>query len=264
MTNPAESYENFMVPVLFAPLARELVIRAHPRSGERVLDVGCGTGIVARTIAAHWPGQVQVTGIDIAKPMLDIARSKSEMELLDITWREGPAESLPFEAGSFDLVTCQTALMFFQDRPAAVSEMRRVLVDEGRMAVTVFQSIDQHPFYQALHEHILRHLGASGVADIFSLGDRGLLCDLMTQAGFQDIVIHDVELESDFGDVETFIAGEIDVDTASIPTMQHLSEDDRARLRQTIRDEMSDSLEEVTENGRVQMPFSIMIATATR
>ena len=92
MANPAEGYEIYMVPTLFAPCARILVQTADPKLGERVLDVGCGTGIIAREVASRPGATGAVTGIDPSANMLSVARAAAAREGLTIEWREGNAE----------------------------------------------------------------------------------------------------------------------------------------------------------------------------
>src|SRR4026209_321228 len=123
MDNPAETYERYMVPVLFAPSAERMVELARPRPGQRVLDVGCGTGIVARRAAARGGGHGHITGLDASPGMLAVARAAAGREQRSIEWREGRAEALPFSDGEFDLVLCQYALMFFTAPSAALAEM---------------------------------------------------------------------------------------------------------------------------------------------
>ena len=134
MTNPAEGYESYMVPTLFAPWAARLIEAANPVSGERVLDVGCGTGIVARQVASRVGANGTVTGIDPNPNMLAVARTAAARDGVAIEWLEGGAEKLPFADHSFDVVLSQFALMFFTDKVAALAEMRRV----GKDKLTVY------------------------------------------------------------------------------------------------------------------------------
>ena len=261
MDNPAETYESYMVPVLFAPSAQRLVDLARPRADERVLDVGCGTGIVARRAAAH---AGRVVGLDASTGMLAVARAAAARERLSIEWREGRAEALPFASGEFDLVLCQYALMFFADPGTALAEMRRVLAREGRALVSVWQPLGRHPFYEVLDHAIERHLGTSGVRDIFALGDAAQLRDLFTKAGFEHVAVESYSLEARFPDPDGFLAGEIDVDTAAIPAMQHLDAAARTDLTARIRSEMASALREVIVDGYVQLPFHAHVTRARR
>lgn len=262
MSNPAETYERFMVPPLFAPFAKRLVDIAAPREGDQVLDVGCGTGVVAREVAARVGPSGAVTGIDLNPGMLAVARVESDAPDQSIDWHEGRAESLPFADGSFTLALCQFSLMFFADRPAALSEMHRVLSDDGRVALSVWQGLDVHPFYRTLHDVIGRHLGTSSVGDIFALGDPDQLSRLLTEAGFRDVQVTPVSLTARFPNPDGFLAGEIDVDTAAIPAMQRLDAEERRALVETIRADMSGPLRSVTEGDVVAMPFHAHIAHA--
>jgi SAM-dependent methyltransferase len=118
MSNPAEGYESCMVPTLFGSCAANLIQAANPKPGERVLDVGCGTGIVARQVASRLAGSATVTGFNLSPNMLAVAKAAAEREGLQIEWREGNAEQLPFPDSSFDLVLCQFALMFVGNKAA--------------------------------------------------------------------------------------------------------------------------------------------------
>jgi ubiquinone/menaquinone biosynthesis C-methylase UbiE len=263
-SNPAETYEHFMVPPLFAPAAERLLDLAKPRPGERMLDVGCGTGIVARLAAPRVGAGGRVVGLDVTPSMLAVARTMAEHEGLAIEWREGQAEALPFAESSFDLGLCQFALMFFADRRAALAELRRVLVDGGRVALHVFQGIERHPFYQTLDEAIVRRLGASGVGAIFALGDADDLCRQVTSAGFRDVEVAPLTITARFPNPDLFLAGEIDVDTAAIPAMQHLDAAARQELTAAISDDMAATLHDYTEDDHVVIPFHTYVARAYR
>jgi ubiquinone/menaquinone biosynthesis C-methylase UbiE len=128
----AEVYERCFVPAIFGQWA-PMVGAARVASGNRVLDVGCGTGVLARTAADRVAADSQVTGLDRNVGMLAVARRLRPQ----IDWRQGDATALPFADASYDVVLSQFALMYFPDRTAALKEMARVLRPGGRLAIAV-------------------------------------------------------------------------------------------------------------------------------
>ncbi|CAN5800014.1 methyltransferase domain-containing protein [soil metagenome] len=260
--NPAETYESYMVPGLFAPCAARLIEAVAPPSWDRVLDVACGTGIVARHAASHTDSGGTVTGLDISPDMLEVARSRAAEQRLTIAWHEGRAEALPFPDGAFDLVTCQFGLMFFTDRQAALAEMHRILTPDGWLVLNVFQGIDRHPFYGRLDKVIRDRFGISGVGDIFALGDIGQLQALVMDAGFGKVDIQPFDIDARFPAPGAFLAGEIAVDTAAIPEMQHLDATARAEMVNAIAGDMQDAMREVTDGDHIVMPFHVLILRA--
>jgi ubiquinone/menaquinone biosynthesis C-methylase UbiE len=138
----AENYHRYLVPAIFEPWAQDLVALAAPRPGERVLNVACGPGVVARPAARH-AGSDQVTGLDINPGMVTLARSlPSELR---ISWQEGSALQMPLPDDSFDVVLCQQGVQFFADRAAGLREMGRVLARDGRVVLAVWGPIEQLP-----------------------------------------------------------------------------------------------------------------------
>ena len=130
----AEVYEAAVRPGVLRPVGAAAV-RRPPASqpGQAVLDVACGTGIVARTAADLVGTRRHVVGVDLNEAMLTVARRVRP----DIEWRQGDVAALPFADRSFDAVLCQMALMFFPDRAAALREMARVVRPDGSVAVLV-------------------------------------------------------------------------------------------------------------------------------
>jgi ubiquinone/menaquinone biosynthesis C-methylase UbiE len=218
--------------------------------------------VVARQVASRVGAAGRVAAIDISPNMLAVARSVAAREQRAIDWHEGRAEELPFPTDTFDLVLCQFGLMFFNDRQRALAEMRRGLRGSGRIALSVWQGIDRHPFYRTLDDAIQRRLGMPGVAAIFALGDAAELRAMVTSAGFRDVVIEQVSMTSRFPHPEAFLAGEIDVDTAAIPAMQHLDSTGRQAVTAAIHDDMTGPLREVTDGDHVVIPFHAHIVRA--
>jgi ubiquinone/menaquinone biosynthesis C-methylase UbiE len=211
--------------------------------------------VLARRIASRLGPGASVTGIDLNPLMLAIARERGSAEGVEVAWHEGRAEELLFAEGSFDLVVCQQALQFFADRAAALRAMHRVLSAGGRAGISVWEGIERHPFYLTLHESIERRLGTSTVDEIFALGDADEVQVLLRDAGFRDIQSHVASVIARFPEPNSFLAGEIDVDTAAIPAMQHLNEQDRRELTAAISEDMRAALRDVTEGEFVALPF---------
>jgi SAM-dependent methyltransferase len=192
----AKAYEALMVPALFGRWASKVADAARMRPGQRVLDVACGTGILAREAASRTGPTGFVAGLDLNPGMLEVARQLAPA----VEWRQGAAESLPFPDRSFDAVTSQFGLMFFGDRREALRQALRVLTPEGRLAVAVWDSLDHNPAYAAeveLLERLAGRQAADAVRAPFVLGDRQDLVALFSEAG-----VASVEVTTDRGRAE--------------------------------------------------------------
>ncbi len=262
MSNPAQTYEDYMVPALFGPWARRLVDSVPPRPQDRVLDLACGTGVVARAAASRVGPAARITGVDLNPRMLEVARAAAAREGRAIEFREARAESLPFPDRGFDVALCQFALMFMDDRPKALAELHRVLAPGGRLGLSVWQGLDRHPFYATLDRVIERRAGISALRTIFALGDEAELRALLEGAGFAEVAIQSVSMTARFPNPAGFLAGEIDLDTAAIPSMQSLDERERRALTEAIGEEMQIPLAQVIEGDHVVIPFHASIARA--
>lgn len=185
----AENYERYFVPAIGAPLAADLVAAAAPRPGERVLDVACGTGIVARLAAERVGDTGRVAGSDVNAGMLEVAASAAHDAAID--WHEASAESMPHADESFNAVCCQMGLQFDSNKLAALRKMRRVLVPEGRAVLNVPGPAPKpmSAFAEALACHVTTE-AASFMHLVFSLYEPGELRDMMGSAGFRDVDVH--------------------------------------------------------------------------
>jgi ubiquinone/menaquinone biosynthesis C-methylase UbiE len=190
----AENYERNLVPIIFAPWADELVETARLRQGDRVLDVACGTGIVARIAARKLggTGTGTVTGLDVSAPMITVARATALTEGVGVEWREASAVELPFPEAAFDIVLCQSGLQFFPDRSASLREMRRVLKPGGRLILSVWGPLERSHGFAVAADAIARHIGPEAARPItlaFDLSDAGELRALVIDANVKDIAI---------------------------------------------------------------------------
>jgi SAM-dependent methyltransferase len=127
-----EMWASFAPTALFTtPVAGHLVHFAGVRSGDAVLDVGCGTGVVAITAAL---AGAKVSGLDLTPELLDHARANQAVAGCNVEWTEGDAEALPYPDASFDIVLSQFGHIFAPRPDVALAEMRRVLKPGGRIA----------------------------------------------------------------------------------------------------------------------------------
>lgn len=182
-----ENYERFFVPAIGRPVARELLRVAELQAGERVLDVGCGTGVVTRLAAEQVGPEGRVAGLDINPGMIEVARSSTPPEL-KIAWHVASAEAMPLPDDAFDVVLCQMSLQFVPDRLEALREMRRVMAAKGRVVLNVPGPAG--PPFAALADAMGRHVApqaAGFVQAVFALHDEAELESLLREAGFHDI-----------------------------------------------------------------------------
>ena len=203
-----ENYERYLVPTIFSPWAAHLVNFAAPQLGEHVLDVACGTGIVARLVAGRVSPKGRVVGLDSSPAMLAVARSLSPISGTSVEWSEGSALAIPLPDATFNLVLCQQGLQFFPDRPASLREMHRVLVPDGRLVLSVWRAIQYSPGFAVLAEALARHVSPeAGKAMLtpFSLGEVDELHALITAAGFRDVTIRSAVKSLRFPSPEDFV-----------------------------------------------------------
>jgi SAM-dependent methyltransferase len=204
----AEVYEEFFLPALFHQWAGRVADAAGIRPGQRVLDVACGTGVLARAVADRVGPTGTVVGVDPNDGMLAVARRKAPT----IEWKHGRAEALPLESDSFDAVVSQFGLMFFDDRRAALREMMRVLRPDGQLAVAVWDALDRTPGYAAMTA-LLRRLFGDDVANAlrapFVLGDPQHLRSLFVDAGIPQAQVRTQDGTARFPSIQSWIYTDI-------------------------------------------------------
>src|SRR5919112_2683294 len=195
-TTFTEIYERVLVGPLFRPFAEQLVSRLAPHPDDSVIDVACGTGIVARVARERLGTAARIVGVDVAPAMLAVARAVEPA----IDWREGNATSLPVSATEqFTILTCHQGLQFMPDKPAAIREMRRVLAPGGRVGIATWRSLEDHPGVRELNEVAQRHVGQ--IADSrHGFGDASALKSLLAENGFDHVDVQTVTHDVQFAD----------------------------------------------------------------
>ena len=155
-----EAYEQFLVPPMFAPWAERLLDTLDVDDSDHVLDVACGTGIVARQAASRVGDSGSVAGVDVNEGMLEMARTTAARSALTIDFEQGEATALPFPDEAATVVCCQQALQFVDDPVGALEEMRRVLEPGGRLGLSVWRPLEFQPGYAVLADALDRHVGS--------------------------------------------------------------------------------------------------------
>ena len=253
-TDAAEVYESCFVPAIFGAWAGPVTDAAAIESGDKILDVACGTGVLAREALRRTGPDGQVVGLDLNEGMLAVAaRTEPAIE-----WRRGDAGSLPFADSGFDAVVSQFALMYFADREAALREMWRVLAPGGRLAVAAWAAIEHARGYQILVDIAVRQSGpeaADVLAAPFVLGDRAELAELFVDSGIveADIALHHGSVR--FPSVTEFIR----VEVKGSPLADKLSDDEMRILAAESENALA---EFVVPSGELVMPIDAHIVTA--
>jgi SAM-dependent methyltransferase len=252
----AESYEAEFVPAFFAQWAPVLCKAAGVAPGQNVLDVGCGTGILARTAADLVAPTGAVTGVDLNEAMLTVARRVRP----DLAWRQGDAHALPFDDQAFDVVMCQMALMFFPDRAAALGEMARVTKRGGTVGVLVPSELERQAAFAPFMDIAARHAGSEAVSLLSSYFVCGGLDRLTTLVEAAGLTVTDGHVE-----VGTYRAPSVDAAVAN--------EVESTPLRERITDEVFERIREdanavlapyVAADGSLSTPFDADLVVAER
>jgi ubiquinone/menaquinone biosynthesis C-methylase UbiE len=254
--SPALIYHQQFVPALFGQWGPRLAAQANLRCGTAILDVGCGTGVLAAA-AADMVGDECVTGVDINPDMLDVARQLRTK----IKWFQAPAENLPFADASYDSVLSQFALMFFDSRVKGLAEMWRVLRPGGTLLVAVCDGIHRSPGYAVLAE-LLNSLFGPEVAESFrapfSAGDADHLRELVQEAG-----IPDVSIQQQLGTVRFDTIGNmISTERACVFTLGGILDD--VQFTQLMREADVAFRDFLTENGTLEFTMPALTIQAQK
>lgn len=260
----AEMYEHMLVTNVFNPLAESILKTATPKSGDRVVDVATGTGIVLRRIAESSGDGVQLAGVDMNPLMLSVGRSIAESNGISIDWHESDAAQLPFSDSSIDWVFCQHGLQFFPHKNEVLSEFRRILRDGGHAIISVWQGLEVHPFARFINEAGYEHAGKRILDTPFSLGSAETLHDLLREAGFSTVNVESTQVVSRFDDPETALRMTIAGGTAAIPEFQKLEDAERASLVEGVAARAWPKLDPYIIDGQLVIEWNANVAIAEK
>lgn len=256
-----ELYERYLVPAITSVWAADLLDRIVPRSEDSVLDIACGTGVVAR-LAQQRGHSARLVGIDLNAAMLAVARTKSK----NIEWIEGSALDLPFDASSFDVVLCQLGLQFFPDRALALREMVRVLKPEGRAGFSVYSSIENTPaahcFVQALDKYLGEGASRTKRSEHLSC-HADEIGDWAKQAGFRVVNIATVSKQIAFPSMLDYVRFQL----TATPMAALLKDKDAAERQRLMLSIAADAISRIDRSmlarGNLVFPQQSFVAIAS-
>lgn len=191
-----------------APLGRAAMAALAPKPGERLLDIGCGAGQTTLQLAASVAPGGEVVGLDISRPLLEVARSRPPAA--GVSFLEGDAQTHPFEPASFDGAFSRFGVMFFSDPPAAFANLRGALKPGGRLAFVCWRGMGENPIMTTPLTAALAHLPAPSPPDPtapgpFAFADPGRVREILGKAGFERVELapHDEKIGG--GDLRTAV-----------------------------------------------------------
>lgn len=250
----AELYEERFVPALFRNWVDPVLDATDVQAGQRLLDVACGTGVVARAAADRVGSTGSVTGLDLNPAMLDVARDLRP----DLDWRVGDAGDIPFADDDFDVVTCQAALMFFPDPTGALAEMGRVTRPGGTVVVQTFAALTSQPAYGPWTTMVARQAGEDAARMLGAYwvhGDPDALRARCADAGMRVVTLQEHVRPAYFPSVEAMVLTEVN----ATPLADRL---DPAELRRILT-ESNPILEPFRTNTRLEIPLAGYVLVAT-
>ncbi len=209
-TSAVDAYEAQKVKSIFAPLAKATLSKVQIADGDRVLDVACGTGIVARSVRERFGPTISICGVDLNDMMIAKARSLTRDLPGHFDWHVADATNIPASSSSFSRAFCQQGLQYFPDDLAALSEMRRVLTDDGTLILTVWAPANEYFLAQsaAMSKYVSVEAGEKALAPFAYPGARRLP-ELLEQLGFKNVTVDTVSVERVIIDAEHGIREDI-------------------------------------------------------
>jgi SAM-dependent methyltransferase len=250
--------------IVLKPIADALIDRAKPKPGERIIDVGCGSGATSIAFAQKVGPSGHVFGVDVSGPMLARARASASREL-PVDFVLADATVYPFDPASFDLLASRFGVMFFAEPSRSFANMRKALRPSGRLAFACWREPRENPFFmaplQAVYKHVPK-LPQQGPEDPgpFSFASEARVHRILGEAGFTGIAMepHHLALDVAIGrGLDAAVQGALEIGPASRALEGHPA-DVRAAAMNSIRE----TLAAFAKGETVPLPASIWIVTA--
>jgi len=259
----AEIYHERYVSKKIGPFKslEKLIAAAGLQRGNRVLDVATGTGIVAIEALKKVGNDGRVVGIDISTGPLAIAK-RTAGNTNNLQFLEMDAEDLKFPDGSFDVVLSEFALMFFPDSQKALREMKRVLVRNGRIAVSVHGSADNVPYFSVIMSTLMKYVPdiiPAGRPGPHRFGEPNLLKVEFEKSGFSDINVASYTYPYNAGTFEEYWNEYMESTAAS---MRARIESLDAELHAKIKEESKAKAQGFLKDGKIEFPWQVLVASA--
>ena len=248
------------VEAMLEPMSARLLERVAARSGERVLDIGCGGGITSAAIARAVGATGQVTGLDVSKVILDIARQRYG-HVANLEFLLADAGAHEFAPGTYDLLTSRFGVMFFHDPHATFAHLRRALKASARLCFMCWRRLDENPWmgiaaaaFSVLPPPPKPTPGAPGP---FSFAKREWVTDILGAAGFAEIEFEAVDRPIALGSVDDALEWLTNMGPAAQPFR-----DANASDRQAAQAAMRGALQEAARDGRVVLDGATWVVSA--
>jgi ubiquinone/menaquinone biosynthesis C-methylase UbiE len=258
-----EAYERYIVPAWMSEWAQALVEIAEVGTGQQVLDVACGTGVVARK-AVRLVGQSgRVVGLDVNEGMIRAAEYFAKLQGIDtIEWLQGNAASMPFGDAEYDVILCQQGVQFCPDPLATLREMARVMIPGGRLAISTWRELRRYPCFTAFTDVLEAFFGKESMNFVhasFSLADGDRLRDLVNNAGFHNVHIRLEVKMARYPSLEEFIPGYLSA-TPLAAKIAGMKEQDRSVMSRRI----IASLRDYIDDDGLAAPMECHVITADK
>ena len=238
-TGAAEAFERLLVPAIFGPWSRALVDLTRPATGERVIDIACGTGVAARYAMGLVGAQGAVAALDIDAGM--IAHAGTLEDAAGIDWHTASVMDLPFADDAFDVALCNQGLQFFPDHSAALREIRRVLRAGARLATNTYCAVETCPAHYAVTQALeARGVDTAPIRRPYSLAEADELRSLAAGAGFHDVTIERRVMESRFPSAPDFVASLAGGGPAARLALEQLDADGLESLKREVADTLAE------------------------
>lgn len=185
---------------LFKPLEDRLVEEVRAAQGQRVLDVGCGTGSTTLAVARLLGAAGHCTGADISQPMIGLAKARARQEASPAGFICADVQTHAFEPASFDTIISRIGVMFFDNPVAAFANLRRAGTDSARLRCIAWRSPAENPFMTTAERAaapLLPHIPPrrADAPGQFAFADRDRVSTILQKSGWADIDIQPVDFE---------------------------------------------------------------------